>query len=365
MKPKILLALFGLLLLGFIAVALRPAPVVVALWFEGSGSGAGLGSKVQHAVLQALDYRNQTARRLVPYRYVPVVVTGLPEEAALERIRSSGAVVVLGGATSSFTGRISGLLERRGIPCISPTANSPILARSGDLLFRYTGPSGGEAAGALARLRGDFSRYVAVLDRSNPVYGVPQLAGFATGLGISPQRVLEVGGTQDLESVLGVLASGLYDGAVFFLPAFLTGVYAQRIAEAHPKMTLWTSDWGVTERSAALAGPGVRNLISAVFFPPRFPDPNHPFLVFLGRRYSAVLDPSVLDPGYGAVALLDGAVQLGGSTPKGVLRGLQALQYVEGLTGTFPVDAAGDVQLPLVPVTLRGGHWAPLEGQRR
>ena len=63
--------------------------------------------------------------------------------------------------------------------------------------------------------------------------------------------------------------------------------------------------------------------------------------------------------------MLDGAVQLGGSTPKGVLRGLQALQYVEGLTGTFPVDAAGDVQLPLVPVTLRGGHWAPLEGQRR
>ena len=360
-KALLCLVLFSLSVLGLLGVMLRPAPVVVALWFEASGSGTGLGRSVEQAVLQALDYRNHAATWRVPYRFVPLVVSGLPKEEALSRIAASGALAVLGGATSSHTERIAALLTVRGIPCISPTANSPRLARTGDLLYRYTGSSGGEEAGTVARRRGGFSRYVAVLDRDNPVYAWPQMEAFARGLGIPPRRVLGVEGAEDLPRVLRTLKEEPLDGVLFLLPAFLTGIYAQRIAEVHPKMVLWTSDWGVSGQSAALAGPGGHRLLSGVFFPVRFPDPDHPFLVFLRERYGALLDPSVLDPAYGAVALLEQAMELGGATPKGMVRGLHALRQVRGLTGTFPVDEAGDVQLPLTPVTLRGGHWMPLE----
>jgi len=141
-------AMFLLVLLAF--KLLGPREAVVALWFEHQGPGASLSRDVQQCALFAVDYFN-IAERGRGLRVRPLVVTGMSDREAVDAIKKAKASVVLVGATSGFVSRVHALLEREGIPAIATNANAPALAVEGDLLFRYSGPSGAVELGEMVR----------------------------------------------------------------------------------------------------------------------------------------------------------------------------------------------------------------------
>jgi hypothetical protein len=357
MNPRLLRHVLGgllVLLLVFMAWRLMgPKDVVVALWFEDKGGGAALSREVQQSTLFALEYFN-LARRGWGYRLRPLVVTGKDDREALEAIRGANASAVICGATSGFVARILPLLNQAKVPAIATNANAPSLAVEGDVLYRYSGPSGALEAGELARDLGGFQRYLAVIDGSNSVYSRGQLEGFAKGLGRDPVRVMEGDPGVMFERFRKELMVGDYDGLYLALPAYYTGIYLN-MAWSLRDMGAVTSGWGVSSVSAALAGPN--GTAWSVVFSPVELDMGHPFLRFLKGRIAGLPVLPALDSAYGAVSMLADALSSGGPGPQGVLRGLQGLRTVRALRGDYPLDAAGDAMLPLHRVILEDGVW--------
>ncbi|EHM09265.1 ABC-type branched-chain amino acid transport system, periplasmic component [Thermanaerovibrio velox DSM 12556] len=346
-------AMFLLVLLAF--KLLGPREAVVALWFEHQGPGASLSRDVQQCALFAVDYFN-IAERGRGLRVRPLVVTGMSDREAVDAIKKAKASVVLVGATSGFVSRVHPLLEREGIPAIATNANAPALAVEGDLLFRYSGPSGAVELGEMVRshLPG-FKRYLAVLDSSNLVYTKGQLDGFSTGLGIPPKKTL-MGSPGDLYDAfrLEVVAGG-YDGFYLAMPAYYAGVFMEIVGNLKGPAPCAVAGWGVSSVSASLAGP--ESLGYSVVFSPVELDMGHPFMRYLQERIAGLPPLPAVDSGYGAVSMALEAVLVGPKGQEGAAEALKAMKTVKTLRGEFPVDRAGDAVLPLYLVRYDGSAW--------
>ncbi|MCX7827705.1 MAG: hypothetical protein N2315_00640 [Thermanaerothrix sp.] len=345
-----LLAVLGFKLMG-------PREAVVALWFESKGSGAALSREVQQCALFAVDYFNAEARHR-GLRIRPLVVTGMTDQEALKAIKDSGAWVVIVGATSGFVSRVHPLLEKEGIPSIATNANAPALAVKGDLLYRYSGPSGAVELGQTARLQYPaFKRYLAVLDSSNLVYTRGQLDGFASGLGTAPKKTL-IGVPSDLYSSFRLeVVTGGYDGFYLAMPAYYAGIFMEMVGSLKGDVPCAVAGWGVSSVSARLAGP--ESLGLSVVFSPVELDMEHPFMKYLKDRIAGIPSLPAVDSGYGAVSMAAEAV-LGPKGPKGAAEALRSMKTVKTLRGDFPVDPAGDVVLPLYQVRYDGAVWRNL-----
>lgn len=335
---------------------LRPGgEVVLALWFEDRGSGAALSREVQESVLFAMDYFNGLYRGKLRLR--PLVVTGMPDGEAVKAIRESGASVAIVGATSGFVSRVYPLLDKAGVPAIATNANAPALAVKGDLLYRYSGPSGAPELGDLVRsvYPGTFKRYLAMLDSSNLIYCRDQLDGFKKALGVEPEKVIIGNPGESFNSFRLEVVTGGYDGFFLALPAYYSGLFMEILSSLVGEVPTAVAGWGVSSVSAALAGPRSRAL--GVVFSPVELDMEGPFMKYLLNRIDGLPSLSAVDSGYGVVSMAVDAIKLGGVGPESAAQGLRSLRVAHTLRGDFPLDEAGDVVLPLYQVRFDGQAW--------
>jgi ABC-type branched-subunit amino acid transport system substrate-binding protein len=314
-----------------------------------------MGQRSQQAVLTVIDWYNEAAPPGIP-RLHPLIFSDLPGPEAIRAAARSGAVAILGGATSTLVASLAPLAQRGGIPWISPFSNAPLLAISGDLLFRWPSDSGMKVLGAYAR-RSGMSSYSVLLSSENLVYACSALEDFAEGSRLSPRAIRAVRSAGDLPRVLkGFEERG---DLLIVLPDFLAGLAVQMARRGAPGRPLWLAGGGISDRSAALAGPLGEGARGVVLYDPdwgRTADASSPFLRFYRERYGAHPDPSFLCPAYGALGMLIEAVRLGGVDRDGLTRGLKELRRVKG-EGSFEVNAAGDGLQPYRIVRLAGGRW--------
>ena len=331
--------------------------IPVALIFEEEGSGASLGRGLQQTLLRIID----DAREQKIARYHPLVFSSVNLDEAVRQAVEAGAVAILGGGTSTFTGRLLLAAEKEHISCVSPTANSRRLALSGDRLFRVLASTGARRAGRFAREQG-FHDFVVLADGNNYQYVDSFLPDFVGVLGEAPLDVIRLERGLERAQIVHLLDHHpRMRGALLLLPDFFSALAVQLLRDFWPGLQIYVSDWGVSSRTSALAGSPGDGVWGLSFFAPE----TEPHLEALSDRLKALYGErppfELLGPAHAALAMVDQAVSVGGPLRGGVAAALSAMRRVDRWGWDFPVDEAGDGAQPLYLLELRQGRWRTFE----
>ncbi|MBL3592085.1 MAG: ABC transporter substrate-binding protein [Synergistaceae bacterium] len=331
--------------------------IPVALIFEEEGPGAALGQGLKQTLLRVID----DCREQKVARYHPIVLSPANVEGSVQKAVEAGAVAVLGGGTSTFTGKLLLAAEKERISLISPTANSRRLAVEGDRLYRIRSSTGARRLGRVAADQG-FTDYIVLADQDNYQYVDSFLPDFIEAHGEEPLAVMRLRRGLDREEIIRLLDSRIrFRGALLVLPDFYASLTVQLLRDFWPGLTIYLSDWGVSGQSMQLMGtpgPGVRGIS---FSMPEGEDHLGPLVERLTERYGSRPVFDHLASAHAALAMLDQAVQKGGPVRGGVAAALSAMDRVDHWGWNFAVDCCGDGRQPIYLVEFLQGRWQTVE----
>jgi len=329
----------------------------VALIFEEEGPGAALGQGLKQTLLRIID----DCREQKIARYNPLLFSSVNLDDAVRQAAEAGAVAILGGGTSTFTGRLLLAAEKGRIACISPTANSERLALAGDRLYRVLGSTGARELARFAAQEG-FSDYIVLADGENYQFVDSFLQDFVEVHGEAPLEVFHLSQGLNLDQVVKLLDSGLrFRGALILLPDFYSVLAVQLLRDFWPGLTIVLSDWGVSDQSARLMGASGQNVWGISFFAPEMEPHLEPLAQRLTERYGTRPPFEFLGPAHAALAMLDQAVKVSGTVKGGVASALSSMSRVDRWGWSFDVDRAGDGVHPLCVIQFLKGRWQTVE----
>lgn len=175
---------------------------------------------------------------------------------------------------------------------------------------------------------------------------------------ILAEEVIEKGG-RDFRSQITRI--GAQRPAVTVVYAYYAegGLIVRQAAELGVK-TQFISHGSIQNNSfAEIAGPAAEGFISGS---PRWDDNDPQVIAFIDRfkkKYGK--EPDLYGPYfYDAVRLYAAAIQKGGYSKEGILKGLKELKDFPGVNGKMGFDQGNVVLLPLRFVKFEGGKWVPI-----
>ena len=176
---------------------------------------------------------------------------------------------------------------------------------------------------------------------------------------IVAEEVIEKGG-RDFRSQITRIAALKPPVTVTYAYYAEGGLIVRQAAELGLK-TQFISHGSIQNQSfAEIAGPAADGFISGS---PRWDDNDPQVKAFIERfkkKYNR--EPDLYGPYfYDAVRLYAAAIEKGGYSKEGILKGLKSLKDFPGVNGKMSLDQGNVVLLPLRFVKFEGGKWVPIK----
>lgn len=173
------------------------------------------------------------------------------------------------------------------------------------------------------------------------------------------EEVFEKGG-RDFRSQITRIAAKQPPVTVIYAYYAEGGLVVRQAAELGLK-TQFISHGAIQNQSfAEIAGPAANGFISGS---PRWDDNDPRVKAFIERfkkKYNR--DPDLYGPYfYDAVRLYAAAIEKGGYSKEGIMKGLKQLKDFPGVNGKMSFDQGNVVLLPLRFVKFEGGKWVPIK----
>ena len=283
--------------------------------------------------------------------------------AAAASFASRGTAFVVGPMTSTVATALVPQTNGLGLVLISPTATTPELTGKKDFFFR-TAADGSMGARQLSRFLHDqgAQRIVVVIDSTNNAYslsfGRAAAAEFLSLGGLSaPLLSYQSGNSLDFAQTLGRLASACTsaEAVVIVSDASDAAIVARHLRRVAPRVIISLSPWAANARFVLVGGAASEGVIALRAVDVDSPLPRmRDFVVRYRARFGhAPSTPAVQS--YEAVMLGADGVQRRGVGD--LQTALSVPRMWDGLDGTYPIDAYGDIQRPLHLTQVSGGDF--------
>ncbi len=277
---------------------------------------------------------------------------------------------VLGEVSSTRSLIAAPVLERAGIPMITPSSTNDRVTRVGPHIFRvcFTDTFQGYAAAKFARDNLKLDRVAIFRDRGS---------AYSIGLADSFRKVFTGrGGTivadvsykaTDTDFRSQIVQAKVGNPQAFFVPGYYgeVGTIAQQAREQEVKVPLMGGDgWDSPELVEGAGGPG--GALEGSYFANHYtkdnPDPQVQAFV-KAYRDAYKRDPSALAAlGYDAMKILADAIRRAGSADReAITRALAQTKGFKGVTGTITIDENRNASKPAVIVQIKGSEFAAVD----
>ncbi len=341
----------GLLLVGsLLGVGCGPRKLVVGVVLPETGVNSGYGTSLKAGIKLAMDdaIAKQSPKGLEA-RYRDSLSHPEYAEKEANELFKSGALIIVGGATSSEAKFIIPEAEKAKGVVISPSASEPGLAATSNLFFRIVPSDDVEALAAADFLAKQRNVKTILVLYQEGVYASGFLKYFTeevTKVGAKIVGNLQIGPTDWDKPIAEALATGKPD-AVFvcaYAEETLAALQVIRTAK-YPGTVCLTSAFAagsVVSRAGALA--------DGVFVPMIDLDlssQKEPMKSFV-QRFKAANNGALPDlyAAYGYDAALAAIYALQGTPPEQtseLLQRLMSLGDKQGVTGKLAFDSSGDI----------------------
>jgi len=310
---------------------------------EANATGGVLGKKVK---LITLDDRGDSAE-------AANAVTRLID---VEKVNA-----ILGEVASSLSLAGGRVVQRRGIPMVSPSSTNPKVTEVGDFIFRvcFIDPFQGKVMANFARKNLKFDKVAILKDVKND-YSIGLADAFKqafTGQGgtIALEQSYSQGDTDFSAQITAIKGSG---AQAIFVPGYYAevGAIARTAQRLGVKVPLMGGDgWDAPDLykigGDALEGSYFSNHFALDMVTPKA----QKFIADFKAKYGQ--EPTGLGAlGYDAAAVLFDAMKRAGSVePKAVRDALAATKDYEGVTGKITIDPQRNAQKSAVVLKITGG----------
>lgn len=362
------LIVLGLVISVVVSLAgcFRPEPLRVGFVAQLSGVGAELGDQERNGAQLAVEEINAAGG--VAGRQIDLIVkddlgTREGAQAADRELVSSGAVAIIGHATSEQT--IAGLAvtDPAHVLMLSPTASTPELSGRVDYFFRVAQAlvlprEFARRIGADRRLQ----RISVIYDKDNRAYSEGYLRAFLDAYqSRGDMSVAHVSFSSkakpDFTPLVAQLRASRPDGLLIIASDIDTALIAQRTRLLGWMIPMFTTAWAQTQTlidngGRALEGMEIELASSYTSQTPRCLE----FKTHYQARFG-------LTPSFGAVfsyeatEVLAVALKSTGGKAKGLPQALVSIKDFQGLGDTLSFDRYGDVRRPIHFGVIRNGRF--------
>ncbi|MEW5723465.1 MAG: ABC transporter substrate-binding protein [Thermodesulfobacteriota bacterium] len=357
--------------LGVLAIPARihagGPPVKIAAVLPETGIASSLFEPAGRGALLAADKVNRAGGVLG--RPLEIIVldnqsTPLGSKAAAEAVLAAGVAAVVGAHWSSHSLPLAEVLQKAGVPMVSPQSSHPQVTLVGDYIFRvcFTDSFQGRimARFALTDLE---ARRAALLRNLNEIYSLTLGEEFTEVFRAGGGEVWE-GGYKGMAADFAELLTATKDfhPQVVFIPGYSrdSGLLVKQAAQMGVAALFLGGDgWG--REMHDYAGRALAGAFHSTHWDPQAPHPaNREFLEEYKTAYggSESLDPAA-PLTYDAVLVLAAAIARAGSDrPDKIRAALAETRGFLGATGTITFDVNGDpVDKEAVIMKSEKGSW--------
>jgi len=274
--------------------------------------------------------------------------TALHSREAANKAVLRGVVGVVGAVWSTHSLAVAPVLQRNGIPMVSPGSTAPEVTQVGDYIFRtcYTDKFQGKLMADFAYHSTDHRR-AAVLTNISETYSKILSRYFSANFEANGGLIVFKGGYKgsavDFEDILTPMINHKPD--VIFVPGYSqdSGLIIKQARKIGIKAIFMGGDAWETA-VAQFAGQALDGSYFSTFWHPNVHYPrNRKFLARYTANYGELKISAYVPLAYDAVWLLTDAIQRSGSIkPERIRDALAATREFQGATGKFTFDANGD-----------------------
>lgn len=290
----------------------------------------------------------------------------LPEEAktVATKFASDGAIAaVIGDVSSGRTIAAAPVLDRKGIPMVSPAATNAEVTKKGPHVFRvcFIDPFQGYAMAKFAKDDLKLNKVAILRDKKNE-YSVGLADVFAAEFKkLGGQIVADAAyqeGDSDFRAQLAQLKAA--DPQALFVPGYYgeVGPIAQQARELGLRVPLLGGDgWDSPD---LLKGAG--GALEGSYFSTHYsPDEKRPKVENFVKEYEAKNGEKPSGNaalGYDAMMILADAIKRAGSADReAVTKALTETKEFDGVTGKITIDAERNAQKPATILQIKGGDF--------
>lgn len=342
-------------------------PIIIGFSAQLTGRQAELGVQERNGVQLAIEKINASGG--INGRKISLIIhddLGIPEEAEAgdDELIKSGAIAIIGHATSAQT--VAGLkaANAQNVVMIGPTVSSPKLSCIDDCFFRVY-PSFKDSSEAFAKYAYEndkITRMAIIYDEDNFVYSktystVFSDKFFSLGGKITDEVGFSSKGNPDFSLILSNLEKLKPQGLLIVASDTDTAFIAQRVRIMGWKVSMFASDWAQTETLIDNGGQAVEGMKIEQSY--ALDNKSQAFIDFKSNykeRFGS--EPSFGAAfSYEAVLVLEDALKKTNGSKYGLKQALLRTNSFSGLMDTFSFDGFGDVKRPWYLSTIYKGKF--------
>lgn len=368
------LFLFICILLGCLATGLPgcsgPAPISIGFAGPLTGSYADLGVQGRNGAQLAIEHVNAAGG--VAGRPLELLVAddsgwdGGTVEAA-ETLIDARVTAVLGHMTSSLTLAALPQYAAAGMTVLSPTTSTPSVTGIQDNLFRVV-PDSNQWAEVLARYARsslNVQRVAVLTEMENKAFSVPFVRAFMgafrkEGGVVAAEVPFHSSESSSVGNAVRKVLTAEPDAILLAASSKEAAILMRRLRADGSKASFLISPSAYTNELLQYGGEAVEGVITAFAFAY---DMDRPRFVEFDRDYRARFGgaPSFAASfSYESVLLLAKALERTKGNAQGLGGALLEVGEVQGVMGSFKLDAYGDVERPYFILTIRNGALTTL-----
>lgn len=342
-------------------------PLVVGFTGPLEGKYSDLGTQGRNGLMLALETINETGgaggRTL---RLVTRDDGATPESArvAVRALLESGARVVVGHMTSGQSMAGYPVAEAAGVPMLSPTTSTPLLAGKEDLFFR-TIPVATDWARGLAEYsarNAGITRVASITDMDNAAYTVPFNEAFAEAFvthgGEPPQEIRvhssRIDSWDDVADEIQRMGVPALEVA---LSARDLAALARIMRKRGMDIPVFSAMWAYTRELLLAGGKSAEGIVFAVSYTPGNTSERYRAFQERYRKRFGWAPNFAAAFGYDCGLVLARALERAGGDPQRLPATLADTGPIEGVMGEFALDANGDVERSSFIVTIENRRF--------
>ena len=360
---KVMVAVFALFFSG-LSISSAADTIKIAAIFSQTGEAAAISKEHLVAVKFAVNEINQAGGVLG--KKIELVLfdnksSGIGSMHAAKEAIASGVVAVIGGSWSSHALGMAPVLQREGVPMLTPTATNPRVTEVGDYIFRtcFIDTFQGEMGAKFAYNELN-KRRAAILINVDQVFSIELSKQFIESFStLGGEIVAKLDYVEDIAEYQELIANlDGYDFDVIFLPGY-TRDSAQIIKKARGMgiVTTFLSGDGWSHLMIKYAPKSLYNAYYLSHWDRAQQDSKS---IEFTRKISAVVAENEINGGtalaYDMVYLLADAIKRAGKIDRVLIRdSLAATDDFVGVAGAIKFDAKGNPIKPAVVLRFDGG----------
>lgn len=286
----------------------------------------------------------------------------------LEQIADDDLAAVVGPMISSVAMATIPLIDRLGIPFVSPTVSTPHLTGKKDLFFRVQPENDNWAHGLVQHLKAKTSIRTLLLaediDNSDYTFTTNDaLARSFTGAGGTITARVQFSGsrTDNFKRILEAIRTTGPDGVVMAASASDVAALAKRLDKEFPELQIITPAWGSTQELINTGGEAVEGVLTVVSYAE---DSTYPDFIDFKKRYEERFEMKpnfAAARAYDALLLIASALRKAGGDTEHMVMHLAPTLNVPGVIGPFTIDEYGDVERQVYVQRVENGTFTTVE----